>query len=170
MLFPWSGMHQSTGPSPAGRPHFKEEKNMDRETVLFILLAGIVIPVSIVDFKRYRIPDVLTIPGYLITIAVKLLLFRQRPAELILLSLLGYIPFFLIHYMTKGRMGLGDAKFAAVLAVMLGAEKWFLMVFFFFLHRPAVRAPRIKERKTEEGGQNPLRTFSGIGVLCRLFK
>jgi prepilin signal peptidase PulO-like enzyme (type II secretory pathway) len=96
------------------------------EYSLFILIAA---PVIIMDLTEFRIPDFLTLGGLLVLSILKLA-FGQTSIGLIALeACLGYGTFWLIHRFTRGRLGLGDAKYSALIAVAVGILPWFVALF-----------------------------------------
>ncbi len=89
----------------------------------FLLFA---LPITVCDIREYRIPDYLTLGGLLVMIVLKLLLGQSPLTEIALPCTLGFGTFWLIHRLTGGRLGLGDAKYSALIAVAVGLLPWFI--------------------------------------------
>ncbi len=90
---------------------------------LFLIVAA---PITFFDLRDYRIPDLLTLGGIALLVALQLALGLSSPGMIALELCLGYGSFWLIHRVTKGGMGLGDAKFSALIAVAVGPLPWVL--------------------------------------------
>jgi leader peptidase (prepilin peptidase)/N-methyltransferase len=109
---------------------FKEHEgreNMNADLVIaycaFLLFA---VPISICDIREFRIPDLLSLGGLVVLSALKLI-FRQSPLDLIALQCaLGFGSFWLVNRLSGGRLGLGDAKYSALIAVAVGILPWFV--------------------------------------------
>ncbi|MGA2479297.1 MAG: A24 family peptidase [Spirochaetia bacterium] len=88
---------------------------------LFLLVA---IPITLFDLKEYRIPDFLSLGGIAVFILLRLLWQRQPPWIVVLDGAVGFGAFWLIWWVTKGQLGLGDAKYSALIAVAAGLSGW----------------------------------------------
>jgi leader peptidase (prepilin peptidase)/N-methyltransferase len=69
------------------------------------------VPITIYDLREFRVPDVLSLGGIL---------------AFVLLRVLGWTYF--IRKATRGKLGLGDAKFSALIAVAAGTRGWLVAV------------------------------------------
>jgi prepilin signal peptidase PulO-like enzyme (type II secretory pathway) len=95
---------------------------------LFLLFA---VPITLFDLRQFRIPDVLSIGGLLAFAALRVLS-GSLPGSLwepVAGCALGFGSFYLIRMATHGKLGLGDAKFSAMIAVATGMRGWFVAVF-----------------------------------------
>ena len=92
---------------------------------LFLLFA---VPITIYDAREYRVPDVLSIGGILAFSLLRILQRREVSAfgEIALACTLGFGSFWLIRRITRGKLGLGDAKCSALVAVSAGVYGWFV--------------------------------------------
>ncbi len=93
------------------------------EYSLFMLIAA---AVTVMDVREFRIPDFLTLGGILALAVLKLAFGQSSIGLLALEACLGYGMFWLIHRCTRGRLGLGDAKYSALIAVAVGILPWLL--------------------------------------------
>ena len=93
------------------------------EYSLFMLLA---LSITFMDIKEFRIPDYLTLGGIFVLSVLKLAFGQSSIGLLALEACLGYGLFWLIHRLTRGKLGLGDAKYSALIAVAVGIPPWFL--------------------------------------------
>lgn len=96
------------------------------ELFLFALFA---FPIALIDIREYRIPDVLTLGGTVVFIVLKLFWENQPAYQLAAELCVGFGVFWLIWRLTDGRIGLGDAKLSAFIAVTTGFPGWFASLF-----------------------------------------
>ncbi len=92
---------------------------------LFLLIAA---PASLFDVRKYRIPDYLTLGGILLLAGLRVGLGLSTVWMVALQGCVGYGAFWLIHRVSRGGMGLGDAKFSALIAVAVGLLQWLVAV------------------------------------------
>ena len=133
-----------------------------------IFLISIMLMISVIDFRTKRIPDILTYSGILILFIYKLLIDNHSYTSAILLIFSGFIPFFLIWYITKGKLGLGDAKYSAFLALALGLRVWFLMLFLSSFIALVFALFMIKIKKMGRDVQIPYGPFLSAGAVLSL--
>ena len=114
--------------SQSGRESIEKRMNPEiaLEYSLFFLIAA---AVTVFDVKEYRIPDYLTLGGLFVLGFLKLLLGQSAIGLIAAQCCLGYATFWLIHRVTGGRLGLGDAKYSALIAVAVGVLPWFVALF-----------------------------------------
>jgi leader peptidase (prepilin peptidase)/N-methyltransferase len=88
-----------------------------------LALAAVTPELMRVDLAEHRLPDLLTLPGYPVTVAAVLLSTASGRASLptAVLSGGGALVLFLLLAVAGG-MGLGDVKLAGVLGLLLGAR------------------------------------------------
>jgi leader peptidase (prepilin peptidase)/N-methyltransferase len=136
------------------------------ELGLFILFA---VPITIFDLKEFRIPDALTIGGILLFFVIRLLA-REEPFLLLCIECFtGFGFFWLVRFLTKGRLGLGDAKYSAFIAVSAGLYPWFAALFIACAAGLAAAAIPIVFFKADRGMRIPFAPFlsiGGAGALC----
>jgi len=95
----------------------------------FVLFMFVALPITFFDIREYRIPDFLTFGGIAAFIVFKLLWKEQPIWMLALEGAIGFGVFWVIWWLTKGQIGLGDAKFSAFIAVAGGLSIWFASLF-----------------------------------------
>jgi prepilin signal peptidase PulO-like enzyme (type II secretory pathway) len=132
---------------------------------LFLLVAA---PISLFDIRELRIPDFLTLGGVILLVALELVLRQSTLGVIALECCVGYGSFWTIHRLSKGGMGLGDAKFSALVAVAVGILPWVVAVLVASLAGLAFAACAIlvlgKERKTRV----PFAPFLTLGALVAM--
>ncbi len=88
-----------------------------------VLLALLVIPAAIWDFRRRRVPNWLTLPGLFLGIGLNVFLFETAGLWMALkglgLALLFYFPLYLLR-----GVGAGDVKLMAAVGAIVGPANW----------------------------------------------
>ncbi len=82
------------------------------------------VPITIMDIRQMRIPDVLSLCGIGVMLLIDVLVVRQSWATLLAEAAAGFGLFWLIRVVTRGKMGLGDAKYSAFIALCIGLQAW----------------------------------------------
>jgi len=142
---------------------------MKNEVISIIFLLLILIPVTIIDIKTKRIPDVLTYSGIILIFFIKTFIESQAVFLSLILIGSGFIPFFLIWYFTKGKLGLGDAKLSAFLALVLGLRGWFLMLFLSSSIALIFAVTMLICKRMDKQARIPYAPFLSIGAIGALF-
>lgn len=132
---------------------------------MFLLFA---VPTTIFDLREYRIPDALTFGGIAAFFVLKLLLKEDSFLTLCGECFIGFGAFWLIRIFSKGRMGLGDAKFSALIAVAAGISLWCAALFIASLIALAWAGLLIGVRKADRRTRIPLAPFLTLGAVLAL--
>ncbi|ULQ59092.1 A24 family peptidase [Brucepastera parasyntrophica] len=88
-------------------------------TPAFCVFLAFAVPISVIDIRSYRIPDILSLPCFILLLIVYCV---TAPSDLplaLLSSSVSAILFLLIRVTTKG-LGFGDVKYAAVVGLFCG--------------------------------------------------
>ena len=80
---------------------------------------------SVIDIRQKRIPDWIVFPGAAVLLVLRAINFGDPLVRILLEMLSGPIIFFGIRIFTKGKLGMGDVKFAALMGVFIGFPGWF---------------------------------------------
>jgi leader peptidase (prepilin peptidase)/N-methyltransferase len=88
------------------------------------VFAAFAFPITFFDLKELRIPDVLSLGGIAVVAASEALVPSVSPAMLVLEALVGFGVFWALARATGGKLGLGDAKYSALIALSLGMHGW----------------------------------------------
>lgn len=75
------------------------------------------------DFTSMRVPNVISLPGFVVLLILSVTCHVQSLFMALLGSVVGYGVLFLIHLLSGGKMGMGDAKLYLSIGAMLGP--WF---------------------------------------------
>jgi prepilin signal peptidase PulO-like enzyme (type II secretory pathway) len=107
----------------------RKRKGGDLVNVLEGVIAlGVLAPIFYYDIRERRIPDVLTFSGIAALLACRLAAGRFSAVDLAA-GLVGFGAIGAFWLFSRGRIGLGDAKLSALLALLLGLWGWILAVF-----------------------------------------
>jgi len=135
------------------------------EFALFLLIA---LPITVIDIREYRIPDILTFGGIAGFVILKLL-WKEQPVWMLgLEGAIGFGVFWLIRWMTKGQIGLGDAKFSAFIAVAAGFSTWFAALFIASVVGLVSAAVLIMVFKADRKTRIPFAPFLTVGAALSL--
>jgi len=134
-----------------------------------ILLIISLLIISLIDIRTKRIPDFFTYSGILIVMSSRFLTDNQSLVNSLILILSGFIPFFLIWYFSKGKLGLGDAKLSAFLALVLGLKGWFIMLFLSSFTALVFAVYMMKIRRMNRDVQIPYGPFLSAGAVLSLY-
>lgn len=109
---------------------------IDIPKILFYLfIASVLIVVFFADWKYGIIPDVVLVPGIVVTIFWILgTSSGPYPIEPFISALMGMVGLLMIVFFTKGRgMGLGDVKFAVLMGLLAGYPRILVAFYIAFL-------------------------------------
>ena len=135
------------------------------ELAVFILFA---IPIAIFDLREYRIPDLLTLGGILVFALLKLL-WDKEPIWLVAAEgAVGFSVFWLIRFVTKGKMGLGDAKFSAMIAIAAGFFFWLVAMTIASIAGLITAVVLIGRKKMTRSQRIPYAPFLSFGAAATL--
>lgn len=95
------------------------------QTILLISFITFSFPVCVIDIKDKRIPDWSVFPGIIVLSALRFFMFGDSAGEIISDMLTGSLLFIAVRFFTKGNLGLGDVKFAALMGVFNSFPGWF---------------------------------------------
>lgn len=109
------------------------------ETVQYIIVIGLMIPIFLIDFEHFIIPDRLNFGIFLAALITFLFKIQTGSTQWSALAdrgfglLLGGGFFLFIAVVTKGAMGGGDIKLMAALGFLFGVSNTFVLMFFSFI-------------------------------------
>src|SRR4051794_28633663 len=95
-------------------------KGADEDAILGLVLVLLLVPITLIDFDTFTIPNKITYPGIVVGIAIVALVdLDSLPENLISAAAAGGF-LFVAWFLRPGGMGLGDVKLAFMLGVYLG--------------------------------------------------
>lgn len=92
--------------------------------IRIVAFAGFALPITVFDIKQMRIPDAFSLSGIFIVLILDLIVYKTSLPLLLLEGTIGFSVFWAIRAATGGKLGLGDAKYSALIAVSLGLYGW----------------------------------------------
>jgi prepilin signal peptidase PulO-like enzyme (type II secretory pathway) len=132
------------------------------------LLIAISTVISLFDLKERRAPDLLTLGG----LAVMLLLSGIEGADALVMAItgaaVGTAVLFAARLITKGGLGLGDVKFAALLGSGLGLRLLFIALFLSALFALGFAGFSYIRGRFTRGTELPFAPFLGGGSVLAL--
>ncbi len=78
------------------------------------------IPACVIDIRQRRIPDWTVFLGLVVLITLRFFSLRDSAERILLDMISGFLFLFGIRFLTKGKLGMGDVKFAALMGVFIG--------------------------------------------------
>ena len=92
----------------------------DREAIIGLVLASLLVPVTLIDIDHRRIPNKITAFGAVAAVAAVALLQPEKLGEHLLAGAIAGGALGAVALAMPGGMGMGDAKLAGVLGLFLG--------------------------------------------------
>lgn len=140
--------------------------------VAFLALASI--PIFVIDFRHFLIPDLLTYPGALLGLALSFLPGGQTPMQSLtglaaaggFLWLVGFVATLVLK---KEAMGLGDVKLIAMAGALFGAPIALFGLIFASLLGCVVGVPMMLLRRLDEHRHIPFGPYICVGVILSAF-
>jgi leader peptidase (prepilin peptidase)/N-methyltransferase len=138
----------------------------------FLALASI--PIFVIDFRHFLIPDLLTYPGILLGLGLAFIPGGQTPLD----SLIGAagaggflwgVGFIASKLLKKEAMGLGDVKLIAMSGALFGASTAFMGLIFASILGTLVGLPMMLLRRLDEHRHIPFGPYICIGVILAAF-
>ena len=105
-------------------------ENSGQSLVLLAIFMLVSIPVSVFDIRTRKIPNWIVFSGMVFLFAVRFLYFKDSPVSMFINILIGGLIFYSVRFITKGKLGMGDVKFAAFIALFSGFPIFFAAVGF----------------------------------------
>ena len=139
------------------------------EWIDLALLLIFLIPITIIDIKHRRIPNVYILIG-LALFFIKRVIEREFPIYLVFLNaIFGFSFIFILYYFSKGRIGIGDAKLSALLSLALGLKGWIFSIFIASFAGIIFALVMIRFGRMNKEGRIPFAPFVAAGGLINFF-
>ena len=146
---------------------------INSSSLLYLIFFSVLLVLAFIDLEHQILPDVITLPGIPLGLLLGLLLPQARFLSSALGLLLGGMLFYLVAFLSRGGMGGGDIKLAAMIGSFLGWQKLVLTIFLASVSGSVVGAMmvalRLKGRKGEEVDTAiPFGPFLALGATLSL--
>ncbi len=133
-----------------------------------VSLCAFAIPIAISDLKSLRVPDLLSLGGIACILSLQCFLDRSLPLASCAAGLVGFGSFWLIRAVTRGRLGMGDVKYSALVGVSAGLPGWFESVFVASLTALCVGLYLVVGRGFPADRRIPFAPFLTLGLAATL--
>jgi len=137
-------------------------------TLLYLLFYSVLLVLAFIDLEHQILPDVITLPGIPLGLFLGLFLPQGRLLSSAAGLLLGGGLFYLVAFLSRGGMGGGDIKLAAMIGSFLGWRQLLLTIFLATLSGSVVGilllALKLKARKDPI----PFGPFLSLGAFLSL--
>ena len=130
-----------------------------------LIFLTVLIPIVVSDIRSQKIPDRYTLIGFGMLLLRRLLFDRPIILWFLLHALIGFLFIWLFRILSKKRIGLGDAKVSALIALLLGIPAWMLSLLFASLTGIAYGVFRIARGTMKRSDRIPFAPFLGLGAL-----
>jgi leader peptidase (prepilin peptidase) / N-methyltransferase len=135
----------------------------------YYLLFVILFPALVLDIKYKQIP------GMLISVAIVVFIFigvmqDRLPDYLVYINcFIGYAYIYVLFVVSKGKIGLGDAKISALIALVLGLKLWVWALLFASMFGIIYGTIFIKLKILNVYSKIPFAPFLSLGCYLSLF-
>jgi leader peptidase (prepilin peptidase)/N-methyltransferase len=134
-----------------------------------LVLAAALVAITGIDLDHQIIPDVVTLPGIAVGLAFSLLLGHPRWMDALIGALVGGGLFFVIIVASRGGMGGGDMKLAAMLGAFLGWRPLLVAILTAVLTGGILAIALLALRRKGRKDAVPFGPFLALGGLVALF-
>ena len=135
--------------------------------LVFVVVAPTLVIITAIDIEHQIIPDVITLPGIVLGLAVGT--YTIGYANSLLGFFLGGGLFYLLAVLSNGGMGGGDIKYIAAAGALLGWQKVLLVIFIGALLGSIIGLFQIAVQKISRKSLIPFGPFLAMGTLITLF-
>ncbi|WP_455381855.1 prepilin peptidase [Salinispira pacifica] len=138
---------------------------MSPRLILNASLLLIAVPISIVDLRERRVPDILSVGGTVAVLGLGAILRREGFLGQLLGMAAGTTAFWSVRFASGRKLGWGDVKFSALIGAALGPAGWFWAVMAASLLGLAVAGFLRAFRRIDSQAHIPFAPFLTAGAL-----
>jgi len=135
----------------------------------FIVFLIFLIPIVVNDIRNHRIPDILIFTCLSVIIILRCIFKYNFSLSIILELFIGFFFIWVLWFLTKGKIGLGDAKLSALMAMILGLANWFVAIFFASAIGSLFGLVKIWKSRMKTDEILPFAPFLAIGSIFSFF-
>jgi leader peptidase (prepilin peptidase)/N-methyltransferase len=135
--------------------------------LVYAVVAPALVIITAIDIEHQIIPDVITLPGIVLGLAVGI--YTIGYADSLLGFFLGGGLFYLLAVLSNGGMGGGDIKYIAATGALLGWQKVLVVIFIGALLGSIIGLFQIVVQKKSRKSMIPFGPFLATGTLITLF-
>lgn len=128
-----------------------------------LILSGFLVPIIVCDIRQKRIPNLFVFLGAGVLFLKRLFADTAYIPVILIDTAAAFSIVALLWVLTKGKIGLGDAKLSGFIAMAIGLFGWFVALFAASLSGLAFMLGGIKLKKIEIHDPLPFAPFLGLG-------
>ncbi len=137
--------------------------------IVFAVLCASLIIIAFIDLEHKIIPDVITIPGIIIGLAVSFTMPHITVLNSVKGLLVGGGLFYAVAVLSRGGMGGGDIKLIAMIGAFLGWKSTLLTIFLGSLIGSVAGITLIVLKKKGRKDMIPFGPFLSLGAIISIF-
>ena len=137
----------------------------NHEWVDLLILIAFLIPIVIFDIKQKQIPNIFVFLGAGILLLKRCIFDTVYIPAILIDTIAAFIIISAIWFFTKGKIGLGDAKLSAFIAMAIGLFGWFIALFVAALSGLLFALTSIKLKKSSFRDPLPFAPFLALGCV-----
>jgi prepilin signal peptidase PulO-like enzyme (type II secretory pathway) len=130
-----------------------------------LILGVFLVPIIIFDIRQQRIPDSFVFPGLGILFLKRLFSDPSALPVILIDTSAAFMIVALLWFLTRGKIGLGDAKLSAFIAMAIGLFGWFVALFAASFCGLAFALGLVKLKKLKFDDPVPFAPFLGVGCI-----
>lgn len=138
---------------------------MSTRLILNASLLLIAVPVSVIDIRERRVPDLLSLGGTAVVLALGAIMRPEGFVGQLIGAATGLALFSGVRFLSKGKLGWGDVKFSALIGAALGPAAWFWAVTFASVVGLAVAGLLLSLGRIDSRARIPFAPFLAAGSL-----
>jgi prepilin signal peptidase PulO-like enzyme (type II secretory pathway) len=136
-----------------------------------VLLIGILVPISIVDIRERKIPDIFVFLGLVLFLISKIFINNDISFWVILDTAVAFSSIVALRFITKDGIGMGDAKLSGLLGFLLGIYFWVVALLVASLAGLVAGGMLLLMKKIQRKEGIPFAPFLAIGaIVSYIFK
>lgn len=120
------------------------------------------------DIKHKRVPNTINIALFLIVLIYKII-FNENLLSSLLSGSAAFITFLLIHIISRGKMGMGDCKYTAIIAFNFGYLFWLQSIIYCSLFAIIISLTLLIFKKIDRTTPIPFVPFIVAGWILNYF-
>jgi prepilin signal peptidase PulO-like enzyme (type II secretory pathway) len=126
-------------------------------------MAGFLLPIIFHDIRKKRIPDIYTYTGCSCLLLIRFLFFHNY--LIIIDATVSFGIIWLLCFFTRGKIGRGDAKLSAMIALGIGLFGWVVALFWASFTGLIISMVLLKTKKLKIKEEIPFAPFLAAGSV-----
>jgi leader peptidase (prepilin peptidase) / N-methyltransferase len=101
---------------------------VSKSFIFLLIFLFLSITASVIDIKQKKIPDWIVFPGIIILTGFRIIFFEDLLYVIAINIITGPVLFFIVYFLTHGKLGMGDIKYSALMGVFTGLPGLFVAI------------------------------------------